>query len=204
MDAKEGDLLLLVADEKDIALSALGQLRIEIAKSKNMVDNDKIHFLWVTDFPLLKYNKDEKRWESEHHPFTSCKDEDVKYLDSGDFKKIHARSYDLVINGIEIASGSIRIHSRKLQEKIFKTIGLTSQSAESRFGFLMEAFQYGAPPHGGIALGMDRFITLFTKSDTIRDVIAFPKTQKGICLMTNAPSDVDEAQLKELHIRTAK
>ena len=202
--AEAGDMIFIVADTKDTAYPALSALRIEIAKIKDMIDKDKFDFLWVVDFPLFKYNAEEKRWDSEHHPFTSCSPEDIPLLEKGEYGKVRSRSYDLVINGTEIASGSIRIHSRVLQEKIFQVIGIGSEEAEKRFGFLTDAFRYGAPPHGGIAFGLDRFITLFTKSDSIRDVIAFPKTQKGICPMTNAPSDVDEKQLKELHIKKGK
>lgn len=202
--AKDGDLILIVADRKDIALGALGSLRLEIAKEAGLIDENKYNLIWITDFPLFKYNEEEKRWESEHHPFTACNDEDIKFLDEARFEGVRARSYDLVINGAEIASGSIRIHQGKLQEKIFKIIGLGKDEAARRFGFLIDAFKYGAPPHGGIAFGLDRFATIFTKSSTIRDVIAFPKTQKAVCPMTGAPSDVDDKQLKELHIKKSK
>ncbi|MGB2705278.1 MAG: aspartate--tRNA ligase [Candidatus Omnitrophota bacterium] len=203
-DAKDGDLILIVADKKEVALGVLGALRIEIAKGANLIDEGKYNFLWITDFPLFKYNEEEKKWESEHHPFTSCSEEDMKLLDGNKLEGIRARSYDLVVNGAEIASGSIRIHNRKLQEKIFKIIGLEKEEATSRFGFLIDAFKYGAPPHGGIAFGLDRLVTIFTKSNTIRDVIAFPKTQKAVCPMTGAPSEVDDRQLKELHIKKTK
>jgi len=199
-----GDMIFLVADKKEVVYQSLGALRGEIAKLKNLIDNGKMDFLWITDFPLFKYNEEEKRWDSEHHPFTSCREEDIPLLDKGEYALIKSRSYDLVINGTEIASGSIRIHSKKLQEKIFKVIGIKDEEAKKRFGFLMDAFRYGAPPHGGIAFGLDRFITLFTKSESIRDVIAFPKTQKAVCPMTLAPSDVDDKQLKELHVRRGK
>ncbi|MDP2921898.1 MAG: aspartate--tRNA ligase [Candidatus Omnitrophota bacterium] len=160
-------------------------------------------FLWVTSFPLFKYNEEEKKWDMEHHPFTYPLVEDIDLIEK-DPAKVRSRAYDLVINGVEIASGSIRIHKRDLQEKIFKRIGLSAEEAKERFGFLLEAFQYGAPPHGGIALGLDRLIALMAGSDTIRDVIAFPKTQKAICPLTDAPSSVDETQLKELGIRIEK
>jgi len=202
--AKDGDLILIVADVKETALGVLGALRIEIAGAAGMIDEGKYSFLWVTDFPLFKYNADEKRWVSEHHPFTACKEEDAKLLEGNSFGKIRARSYDLVINGAEIASGSIRIHRRDIQEKIFKIIGIGGEEAVRRFGFLLDAFKYGAPPHGGIAFGLDRLVTIFTKSKTIRDVIAFPKTQKAVCPMTGAPTEVDERQLKELHIKKSK
>jgi aspartyl-tRNA synthetase len=204
MNAGIGDLILLVADLKEIAQQVLGLLRGEVAKSRGLIDRDAFCMLWVIDFPLFKYNIEEKKWESEHHPFTSCRPQDIPLLEKRDFKNIYARSYDFVINGIEIASGSIRIHSRDLQEKIFDVIGLKREEARKRFGFLIDAFEYGAPPHGGIAFGLDRFITLFTKSLSIRDVIAFPKSQKAVCPLTGAPSQVDDAQLKELHIKKGK
>lgn len=202
--AKNGDMIFLIADRQDICYAGLNALRNEIGKIKNLIDKSKFNLLWVVDFPLFKYNAEEKRWESEHHPFTSCKEDDIQYLDKGELGKIRSKSYDLVINGMELASGSIRIHSKELQEKIFKIIGLKDEEARSRFGFLMDAFKYGAPPHGGIAIGLDRFVTLFTGSESIRDVIAFPKTQKAFCPMTQAPSEVDDKQLKELHIRKEK
>jgi len=203
LGAKAGDLVLMVADtDQKAALEALGALRLRLADIRNIKKEEGFNILWVLDFPLLKYNKEEKRWESEHHPFTSCKDEDAVYFDS-DPGKVRAKAYDLVINGMELGSGSIRIHRRQMQQKIFKMIGLSSDEAEKRFGFLLKAFEYGAPPHGGIAFGIDRLVTLFTGSDTIRDVIAFPKTQKAVCLMTDAPSDVEQKQLKELGIKIA-
>jgi len=160
-------------------------------------------FLWVTSFPLFRYNKEEKKWDMEHHPFTHPLVEDIDKIEK-DPAEVRSRAYDLVINGVEIASGSIRIHKRDLQEKIFKRIGLSIEEAKERFGFLLEAFEYGAPPHGGIALGLDRLIALMAGSDTIRDVIAFPKTQKAVCPLTEAPSPVDEKQLKELGIKIDK
>jgi aspartyl-tRNA synthetase len=157
-------------------------------------------FLWVTSFPLFRYNEEERKWDMEHHPFTHPLVEDIDLIEK-DPAKVRSRAYDLVINGVEIASGSIRIHKRDLQEKIFNRIGLSMDEAKKRFGFLLEAFEYGAPPHGGIALGLDRLIALMAGSDTIRDVIAFPKTQKAVCPMTEAPSSVDERQLRELGIK---
>lgn len=157
-------------------------------------------FLWVTSFPLFRYSEEEKKWDMEHHPFTHPLMEDIDLIEK-DPASVRSRAYDLVVNGVEIASGSIRIHKRDLQEKIFKRIGLSMEEARERFGFLLEAFEYGAPPHGGIALGMDRLIALMAGSDTIRDVIAFPKTQKAVCPLTEAPSSVDEKQLRELGIK---
>jgi aspartyl-tRNA synthetase len=203
--AEDGDLILIVADTRETALGVLGQLRLDIAREQKLTDGERYDCVWITDFPLFVYNDDEKRWFSEHHPFTACAPSDAGLLEKEDaLGGIRARSYDLVINGIEMASGSIRIHNRELQEKIFKIIGLGKAEAEQRFGFLIEAFKYGAPPHGGIAFGIDRFLTICVKSHTIRDVIAFPKTQKAVCLMTDAPSDIDEKQLKELHIKKVK
>ena len=160
-------------------------------------------FVWITDFPLFKYNDEEKRWESEHHPFTAPVTEDIEILEKSP-EKIKSRAYDLVLNGTEIGSGSIRIHDQKLQERIFNIIGIDQQQAQKRFGFLLEAFQYGAPPHGGFAFGLDRLLAILAGEESIREVIAFPKTAKGICPLTNAPSDVDEKQLKELNITILK
>ena len=199
--AKPGDMIFIVADAVTVAYQALGALRIELAGMFGLIDKSAFRPLWVVDFPLFKFNKDDNRWESEHHPFTACKAEDAALIERGEYAGVRSKSYDLVINGMELASGSIRIHSRVLQEKIFKVIGISDDEAKRRFGFLLDAFRYGAPPHGGIAIGLDRFTTLFTGSESIRDVIAFPKTQKAYCPMTSAPSEVDEKQLRELHIK---
>ncbi|MBL8014360.1 MAG: hypothetical protein JNN05_10985, partial [Candidatus Omnitrophica bacterium] len=167
-------------------------------------EGQEFAFLWVTEFPLLKYNDEEKRWDSEHHPFTSVMPEDVSLLQKGEYAKVRSRAYDLVLNGNEIGSGSVRIHNRELQQKIFDIIGLDQQEAQKRFGFLLRAFEYGAPPHAGVAYGIDRLTTLLNGLESIRDVIAFPKTQSGSCLMTEAPSSVDERQLKELGLVVLK
>ena len=165
--------------------------------------NTELAFVWVVDFPLFKYNADEKRWDSEHHPFTSPRKEDLNILEEAP-DKVMSRSYDLVLNGVELGSGSIRIHDQKLQEKIFKLIGISSEDAKKRFGFLLEAFQFGAPPHGGFAFGIDRLLTILSGESSIREVITFPKTSAGVCPLTSAPSEVDERQLKELNLTIRK
>jgi aspartyl-tRNA synthetase len=174
----------------------------DIRKDKN--DAREFAFLWVVDFPLFKYNTEEKRWDSEHHPFTGLNPEDIQWLEKGEYAKIRGRCYDLVLNGNEIGSGSVRIHRRELQQKIFDIIGIAPEEAQKRFGFLLRAFEYGAPPHAGVAYGIDRIVTIITGNESIRDCIAFPKTQKGTCLMTDAPSDVDEKQLKDLGLMVLK
>lgn len=205
LSGEDGDMIFIVADKEKVAYDAMSNLRKLLGKRLGLIDDKKFNFLWITDFPLFKYNEEEKRWESEHHPFTSVHTEDIKLLEEGEsLGNIRSRSYDLVVNGAEIGSGSIRIHEGKLQELIFRTIGIDEDSAKLRFGFLLDAFRYGAPPHGGVAFGLDRLMTLFLGCDSIRDVIAFPKTQKAFCPMTNAPSVVDDKQLNELHIKIKK
>jgi len=206
LGGSDGDMIFMVADKAQAAYDSMAAFRKLLAKRLNLIDEKKFNLVWVTDFPLFKYNEEEKQWESEHHPFTSVHPDDVKLLKEGgiSLEKARARSYDLVINGTEIGSGSIRIHDRSLQELIFKTIGLDEAQAKMRFGFLLDAFRYGAPPHGGIAFGLDRLMTFFVGCESIRDVIAFPKTQKAFCPMTNAPSTVDEKQLNELNIKIKK
>ena len=200
--ASPGDLILLAADERAKALKVLGGLRHPIAQWKNLVSEREFNFCWVLYFPLFKWNEEEKRWDSEHHPFTSPNFEDwKKYKPANELGKIRSRAYDLVLNGNEIASGSIRIHKKELQQEIFETIGLDKEETDKRFGFLLKAFQFGAPPHGGIALGIDRVITILLGLDSIREVIAFPKNQKAVCPMTGAPSPINERQLKELGIK---
>ena len=202
--AKTGDMIFMVADTKDVAREALGALRLKIGTDKNLRDPKKFNMLWIINFPLFRFNKDDNRWVSEHHPFTGFNEEDMKYLEAGEFSKITSKSYDFVFNGSEIASGSIRIHRQDIQAKIFKALGITEEDAKRKFGFLLEAFRYGPPPHGGLAFGMDRLATLFSGDVSIREVIPFPKTQKGICPLTNAPGEVDEAQLRELGLKIKK
>ncbi len=205
LSAQDGDMIFTVADKPKIAYDAMASLRKLFGKRLKLTDEKAFNFIWVTDFPLFQYSEEEKRWVSEHHPFTSVHPDDIGMLEKGkDLGNVRSRSYDLVINGTEIGSGSIRIHERKLQELIFKTIGISDEQASLRFGFLLDAFKYGAPPHGGVAFGLDRLMTLFVGCDSIRDVIAFPKTQKAFCPMTNAPSEVDEKQLNELSIKLKK
>ncbi len=200
--AENNDLILMVADKWATTVQALGALRIEMAKRRNLIDPDKLAFLWVVDFPMFEYSEEDKRWVAMHHPFTMPREEDLDKLltEPG---KVYAKAYDMVLNGTEIGGGSIRIHRRDIQKKIFAAIGLTEEEAEQKFGFMMGAFEYGAPPHGGLAFGLDRLIMIMAKRDSIRDVIAFPKTQSASCLMTQAPDTVEDKQLRELHIRTS-
>jgi len=200
MDAEPGDLICFIADTDEIVFEVLGRLRLEIAEKLDLIDDSKVNLLWVTEFPLLEYDDEEKRWVAKHHPFTSPMDEDIGLLDT-DPGKVRAKAYDIVMNGVEIGGGSIRIHDQELQKKMFSIIGLPEEEAQKRFGFLLEAFKYGTPPHGGLAFGLDRLVMLMAKRNSIRDVIAFPKVQNASCLMTGAPDSVEIKQLRELHIR---
>ena len=201
--AQTGDLLLIVADQPGVAAQSLSNLRLEIAKRADLIDKDVLAFCWVTDFPLLEYSEEEDRWQAVHHPFTSARDEDWDKLES-DPGAVLAKAYDVVMNGWEIGGGSIRIHDSARQDRMFSVLGLAAEEIQAQFGHLIEAFQYGAPPHGGIALGIDRVAALYAEASSIRDVIAFPKTAAGTDLMVDAPSPVTEAQMNELHIALRK
>jgi aspartyl-tRNA synthetase len=200
LGAEVGDTIVFIADTPKVVADALAHLRLDIGKRLNLIDESKISLAWVTEFPLLEYAEEEKRYVAMHHPFTAPMAEDLDKLES-DPGSLHARAYDLVLNGNEIAGGSIRIHQSEVQQKMFKLLGIEKEEAEAKFGFLLEALQYGAPPHGGIAFGLDRIAMILTGSASIREVIAFPKTQKATCLMTEAPSEVDKKQLKELKLK---
>lgn len=196
-DATPGDIILLVADEQSLVNQSLGSLRLNIAERLNMVPKDRFDFLWVTKFPLVEYDKEEGRFQAIHHPFTSPVYEDLTMLEDSP-EKVRSRAYDLVLNGVEIGGGSVRIHDISMQERIFNLLGISKDEAESKFGFLLEALKYGAPPHAGMAIGFDRLAAIMSGADSIREVIAFPKTSSASCLLTNAPSKVDEDQLDEL------
>ncbi len=201
--AEAGDLICFVADRNSIVYDALGQLRLEVARKLNILNPDEYKFLWVTEFPLFEYDEEEGRYAAKHHPFTCPMDEDIELLDT-DPGKVRAKAYDIVLNGVELGGGSIRIHIQELQAKMLKMLGFTEEDANRKFGFLLDAFKYGTPPHGGMAFGLDRMIMLMAKTGSIRDVIAFPKVQNASSPMDNAPDIVDEKQLQELHIDITK
>jgi aspartyl-tRNA synthetase len=199
-DAVEGDLLFFGADSKKVVLQVLAELRVELARRLDLLKKDDFNFVWVTDFPLMDYDEKEKRYQALHHPFTAPKEEDIEKLDT-DPAKVYSRAYDLVLNGTEIGGGSIRIHQKSLQSKVLEVLGIGEEEANDKFGFLLRALELGAPPHGGLAFGLDRLLMIITGSDSIRNVIAFPKTQKATCPLTEAPASVARKQLTELHIR---
>ncbi|MCS5351302.1 aspartate--tRNA ligase [Staphylococcus aureus] len=198
--AEAGDLVMFVADKPNVVAQSLGALRVKLAKELGLIDETKLNFLWVTDWPLLEYDEDAKRYVAAHHPFTSPKEADIAKLGTAP-EEAKANAYDIVLNGYELGGGSIRIHDGELQEKMFEVLGFTKEQAQEQFGFLLDAFKYGAPPHGGIALGLDRLVMLLTNRTNLRDTIAFPKTASATCLLTNAPGEVSDKQLEELSLR---
>ena len=201
LEAKDGDLVVFLADEVDIVAQGLGALRLKMGKQLDLIDKNKFNFLWVVDFPLFAWDKEEKRWVANHHPFTAVKDEDVDKLTQEKAGQAKARAYDVILNGVELGGGSIRIHKSDMQSKVFNLLNITEESAKEKFGFLLDALTYGAPPHGGLAIGFDRLCALLIGEESIREVIAFPKTQKAICPLSNAPAEVAEKQLRELGIK---
>ena len=202
MNGKPGDLLLFATDKNDVVWAVLGALRLHIAEELGLLDKNQFNFLWITEFPLLEWNEEQNRFVAKHHPFTMPMDEDLQYLDS-DPGRVRAKAYDIVLNGTEIGGGSVRIYQSDVQEKMFEVLGFTKEEAYERFGFLLNAFKYGVPPHAGLAYGLDRLIMLMAKEDSIREVIAFPKIKDASCLMTDAPNVVDDKQLEELAIAIA-
>ncbi len=203
MDGKPGDLLLFAADKTSLVRDVLGALRLELAKQMELLDKNEFRFVWVTEFPLLEWNEEENRYTAMHHPFTMLMEEDMELLDT-DPGKVRAKAYDIVLNGNEIGGGSVRIHQDDIQEKMFEALGFTKEAAHQQFGFLLDAFKYGVPPHAGLAYGLDRLVMLMAGVDSIRDVIAFPKVKDASCLMTQSPSRVDEKQLQELALSVAE
>ena len=200
MDGDPGDLLLFAADKTKMVWNVLGALRLELAEQMDLIDKNEYRFVWITEFPLLEWSEEENRYTAMHHPFTMPMDEDIPLLDT-DPGAVRAKAYDIVLNGSEIGGGSVRIHQNDIQEKMFEMLGFTKEQAHSQFGFLLEAFRYGVPPHAGLAYGLDRLVMEMAKIDNIRDVIAFPKVKDASCLMTEAPSPVDPAQLEELGLK---
>ena len=203
MAGEAGDLLLFAADQNKVVWDVLGALRVELAKQLELLDKNEYKFLWITEFPLLEWSEEQNRYTAMHHPFTMPMEEDLQYIDS-EPGRVRAKAYDITLNGNEIGGGSIRIYQDEIQEKMFEVLGFTKEQAYSQFGFLMDAFRYGVPPHAGLAYGLDRLVMLMAKEDSIRDVIAFPKIKDASCLMTDAPGEVDEKQLAELGLALAK
>ena len=203
MDGEPGDLLLFAADKNKVVWDSLGALRVELAKQLELLDKNEYRFVWITEFPLLEWSEEQNRFVAMHHPFTMPMEEDIQYIES-DPGRVRAKAYDIVLNGNEIGGGSVRIFQDDIQEMMFKALGFTKEQAYSQFGFLLDAFKYGVPPHAGLAYGLDRLVMLMAKQDSIRDVIAFPKVKDASCLMTESPSVVSEQQLEELGLETAK
>ena len=201
MNGEPGDLLLFAADKNKVVWDVLGNLRLELAKQMELLHPEEYKFIWITEFPLLEWSEEQGRYTAMHHPFTMPMEEDLKWIDS-DPGKVRAKAYDIVLNGNEIGGGSVRIHQNDIQEKMFEVLGFTKEEAYEQFGFLLEAFKYGVPPHAGLAYGLDRMVMLMAKEDSIRDVIAFPKVKDASCLMTEAPGVVDDKQLAELGLET--
>ena len=202
MEGENGDLLLFAADKNKVVWDVLGNLRLELARQMDLLDKSEYKFIWITEFPLLEWSEEENRYTAMHHPFTMPMEEDLQYIDS-EPGRVRAKAYDIVLNGNEIGGGSVRIFNPEIQSKMFEVLGFTPERAQEQFGFLLTAFKYGVPPHAGLAYGLDRLVMLMAKQDSIRDVIAFPKVKDASCLMTEAPSPVDEKQLKELGIEVA-
>ena len=203
MDCGAGDALFVIADKQYTALTAMGQLRLKLGHDLQLIDTAKYDLLWITEFPLVSWDETQNRFVAEHHPFTSVMDEDIALMET-DLGKVRAKAYDLVLNGVEMGSGSIRIHQSELQSKMFAMIGLSKEEAQSKFGFLLEAFQYGTPPHGGFAFGIDRLVMILCGADNLREVLAFPKSQAGVDLMMDTPNIVSDDQLELLKLKIDK
>ena len=203
MDCQPSDALFVIADKRLVALTAMGQLRLRLGKELKLIDTSRYDLLWITEFPLVSWDEEDQRFVAEHHPFTTIMEEDEALMEN-DPGRVRAKSYDLVLNGIEMGSGSIRIHQSDLQARMFSLIGLTPEEAQDKFGFLLEAFQYGTPPHGGFAFGIDRLVMILSGADSLRDVLAFPKIQNGVCLMMDTPATVQAEQLAMLKIKAGE
>ena len=201
MDAQAGDLLLFVADKNTVVFDSLGQVRLEVARRLDILDNSVYNMLWVTEFPVFEEDEENGRMVAKHHPFTSPLDEDIDKLEGDDKASLRAKAYDIVINGYEVGGGSFRIFNAEVQQKMFKALGMSEEEANEKFGFLLDAFKYGTPPHAGIAFGLDRLVMILAGTTNIKDVIAFPKNQSAVCPMTNAPAIAEDAQLNELCIK---